>query len=71
MTSETNLIPAPRMLLGNEPGHWRLDAETWLDAGPGTEGVARWLRATGGAATGLPFPEGRPLRNVVDPTEGY
>ncbi|MFE9452662.1 beta-N-acetylhexosaminidase [Streptomyces sp. NPDC006739] len=53
-----DVIPAPRRLVRNEPGHARLDARTRLAAGPGTEGVARWLRATVGAATGLPFPDG-------------
>ena len=31
---------------------------TTLEAGPGTEGTARWLRAAVGAATGLPLPSG-------------
>jgi hexosaminidase len=51
------LIPAPRNIVWKQPGRSRLGAETRLEAGPGTEGVARWLRATVGAATGLPFPE--------------
>jgi hexosaminidase len=39
---------------------------TALEAGPGTEGAARWLRATVGAATGLPFaPGGRSADGVV------
>jgi hexosaminidase len=33
-----------------------IDEETEIEAGPGTERVARWLRATVGAATGLPLP---------------
>lgn len=41
------------------PGDESLDRETRLEARPGTEGVARWLRATVGAATGLPFPDAR------------
>ncbi|UUU37186.1 beta-N-acetylhexosaminidase [Streptomyces sp. CA-210063] len=54
----TELIPAPGSISWNQPGYGRLDEETRLEAGPGTEGVARWLRATVGAATGYPFPEG-------------
>ena len=53
----TDLIPAPRRTTWNHCGYLRLDEETRLEAGPGTEGVARWLRATVGAATGFPFPE--------------
>ena len=77
-TSGTDLIPAPRTLLGGEPGCRSLDEGTRLDAGPGTEGVARWLRATIGAATGLPLADGRDTGNgivlAVDPDlppEGY
>lgn len=51
-----------------------LDEHTVLHAGPGTEGVARWLRSTVGAATGLPLapaagtdrPAGTALRLAVD-----
>jgi hexosaminidase len=53
----TELIPAPRRLFWNHPGRGRLDEETRLVAGPGTEGVARWLRATVGAATGYALAE--------------
>ncbi|MCQ9134322.1 beta-N-acetylhexosaminidase [Streptomyces hilarionis] len=73
-----DLIPAPRRITGDHRGHGRLDARTRLEAGPGTEGVARWLRATVGAATGLPLAghgdgESR-IGLAVDPTlppEGY
>ncbi|WP_058044245.1 beta-N-acetylhexosaminidase [Streptomyces roseifaciens] len=57
-----DLIPAAREstpVVG--PGRRRLsvlDAATCIEARPGTEGVARWLRATVGAATGLPLPDG-------------
>ncbi|MFJ9410811.1 beta-N-acetylhexosaminidase [Streptomyces sp. NPDC101393] len=34
-----------------------LDEETVIEARPGTEGVARWLRSAVGAATGLPLAE--------------
>ncbi|MDT0392388.1 beta-N-acetylhexosaminidase [Streptomyces dubilierae] len=51
----TDLIPAPRRIeTGNGPG-FVLDAGTVLEAGPGAERAARWLRATVGAATGLPL----------------
>ncbi|MFG3287939.1 beta-N-acetylhexosaminidase [Streptomyces sp. NPDC048179] len=78
MTSETDLIPAPARAARNTDGHKFLDRATALDARPGTEGVARWLRATVGAATGLPFPEaGEGANRVVLsiepdlPPEGY
>ena len=62
------LIPAPSGTgYGHRPPHANpgrtqartpVDVRTLLDAGPGTDGVARWLRTTVGAATGLPFPDG-------------
>ncbi|WP_320782289.1 beta-N-acetylhexosaminidase [Streptomyces sp. CRN 30] len=55
MTDELSLIPAPREAAWSAASYVGLGAETRLDAGPGTEGVARWLRATLGAATGLPL----------------
>ncbi|MFE5871882.1 beta-N-acetylhexosaminidase [Streptomyces roseifaciens] len=54
----THLIPAPRRIRPTPPGGgtgFVLDEETGIDAQPGTEGVARWMRATVGAATGLPL----------------
>ncbi|MEV0091870.1 beta-N-acetylhexosaminidase [Streptomyces sp. NPDC050738] len=53
-----DLIPAPRAVEG--PGHhtFHLAADTRLVAGPGTETTERWLRATLGAALGLPLPPG-------------
>ena len=59
MTSMTDLVPAPRRLSRNPAGSHSLTARTQLDARPGTEGVARWLRTTVGAATGLSFPDWR------------
>ncbi|MFD5745998.1 beta-N-acetylhexosaminidase [Streptomyces sp. NPDC127033] len=44
--------PGPRAA-----GAFPLDEETAVEAGPGTAGVARWLRTTVGAATGLPLPD--------------
>ncbi|MEU7136892.1 beta-N-acetylhexosaminidase [Streptomyces sp. NPDC046261] len=57
---DTDLIPAPREFFWIPPtrGLEVLDEETALDAGPGTGSVAHWLRATVGAATGLPLPDG-------------
>ncbi|MEV6674881.1 beta-N-acetylhexosaminidase [Streptomyces sp. NPDC051162] len=54
---ETDLIPAPRRIGATATPH-TLDEHTELDAGPGTDRVARWLRATVGQATGLPLPPG-------------
>ncbi len=55
--TETDLIPAP--LTAHRPGGTLpLGAATALDAGPGTEGTAHWLRSVLGAATGLPLPDG-------------
>jgi hexosaminidase len=56
-----DLIPAPRKGWWVPParGAFPLDEETVLHAGPGTERVARRLRDTLSAATGLPFAEGR------------
>ncbi|MFD3647431.1 beta-N-acetylhexosaminidase [Streptomyces cyaneofuscatus] len=59
-TAAPGLIPAPREVTWGAPGTepFRLDAATVLAAAPGTEGVARLLRATVGAATGLPLADG-------------
>lgn len=55
------LIPAPRRVHDVAPGlpSYELTGATTLDAGPGTGGTARWLRATLGAATGLELPPGK------------
>lgn len=53
------LIPAPARMAASLPGGgtgYVVDAETGIEARTGTEGVARWLRSTLGAATGHPFP---------------
>ncbi|GGZ22075.1 beta-N-acetylhexosaminidase [Streptomyces poonensis] len=55
---EVALIPAPRRVAVPPPGEdagFVLDEDTGIEAGPGTERVARWLRTTVGAATGLPL----------------
>ncbi|MGQ4415877.1 beta-N-acetylhexosaminidase [Streptomyces sp. SAS_269] len=71
-------MPAPARCSRNTAGHTSIGAATALEARPGTEGVARWLRATVGAATGLPLPEadGGDDRVVLGiepdlPPEGY
>ncbi|MFC9588229.1 beta-N-acetylhexosaminidase [Streptomyces sp. NPDC056944] len=53
-----DLIPAPLALEQGSGGRLALDERTTLDAGPGTESTARWLRTVLGAATGLPFADG-------------
>ncbi|MER5962492.1 beta-N-acetylhexosaminidase [Streptomyces sp. NPDC002057] len=66
MTHPTDLIPAPLSAgcSGSTPGRLPLDERTTLDAGPGTESTARWLRTVLGAATGLPFADGTGTRAV-------
>ncbi|MEU0371255.1 beta-N-acetylhexosaminidase [Streptomyces sp. NPDC006283] len=56
----TDLIPAPGSAAwtASSPALCVLDERTWIDARPGTEGTAQWLRATVGAATGLPLHAG-------------
>ncbi|MBL1099583.1 beta-N-acetylhexosaminidase [Streptomyces coffeae] len=51
------LIPAPLKTWATSSGGEGpvLDEHTRIEARPGTERVARWLRATVGAATGLPL----------------
>ncbi|MFJ4980578.1 beta-N-acetylhexosaminidase [Streptomyces coeruleorubidus] len=51
----TDVIPAPLGVETEDGPGFVLDAGTGIEAGPGTEPVARWLRATVGAATGLPL----------------
>ncbi|MFB7493888.1 beta-N-acetylhexosaminidase [Streptomyces sp. NPDC056161] len=59
VTSTTELIPAPLTTGAAAPsGAFVLDGTTVIDAGPGTEGTARWLRGTLGAATGFALPPG-------------
>ncbi|MGW8988879.1 beta-N-acetylhexosaminidase [Streptomyces zhihengii] len=75
------LVPAPRRAAW-EPaagGAFVLGPRTRIDAGPGTEQAARWLRSSVGAATGLPLAPGDGeggdrLVLAVDPhlpAEGY
>ncbi|MGQ5637985.1 MULTISPECIES: beta-N-acetylhexosaminidase [unclassified Streptomyces] len=56
--SQVSLIPAPSSLTAPSPGGgtgFVLDADTGIEATDGTGRVARWLRTTVGAATGLPL----------------
>lgn len=64
-TAALGLIPAPRTLTPAAAGPYPLGPETPLSAAPGTEGVARWLRTTLGAVTGLPLAEGAGDRGIV------
>ncbi|MDH6518722.1 hexosaminidase [Streptomyces sp. SAI-135] len=54
----TSLIPAPGVLRHPTVGGFVLGESTVLDAGPGTEATARWLRGTLGAVTGLALAPG-------------
>ncbi|MGY4926087.1 beta-N-acetylhexosaminidase [Streptomyces sp. 900105755] len=66
MTSETDLIPAPRSVEGPMRCGVLIDEDTTLWAAPGTEGTERWLRATVGAAAGVPLRSGpEDARNAV------
>ncbi len=73
------LVPAPLSIDGPYRSAVRLGEDTVLAAEPGTEGTARWLRATLGAAFGLPLPPGSgkatdALALALDPSlppEGY
>ncbi|MFD9868808.1 beta-N-acetylhexosaminidase [Streptomyces niveus] len=55
-----DLIPAPVSVEGPQSGGFVPDSATTLWAAPGTEGTERWLRATLGAALGLPLAPGPP-----------
>jgi hexosaminidase len=68
------MIPRPLTCEPSADG-FALDADTTLAAGPGLEGVAAWLRATLGAATGVTLPpEGGGITLQIDTNltpEGY
>ncbi|MFV0129680.1 beta-N-acetylhexosaminidase [Streptomyces sp. HMX112] len=53
-----DLIPAPAAVEGPHEGGFVLDAGTTMAAGPGTGTAERWLRATLGAAFGVPLRPG-------------
>ncbi|MER6916584.1 beta-N-acetylhexosaminidase [Streptomyces sp. NPDC000594] len=61
MTADGNppdLIPAPVSTTAREAAGFTADARTTLYAGEGTETSERWLRATVGAALGVPLAPG-------------
>ncbi|MFF4724391.1 beta-N-acetylhexosaminidase [Streptomyces mirabilis] len=61
-----DVIPAPRAVEGPMRCGVELDAGTTLWAAPGTDATERWLRATLGAALGLPLRPGpQDARNAV------
>ncbi|MFJ8024277.1 beta-N-acetylhexosaminidase [Streptomyces sp. NPDC096311] len=61
-----HVIPAPRAVEGPLRRGVELDAETTLWAAPGTDATEIWLRATLGAALGLPLRPGpQDARNAV------
>ncbi|MCF3182071.1 beta-N-acetylhexosaminidase [Streptomyces polychromogenes] len=65
-----DLIPVPRVAVPDEEGRrYVFGPEPVLDAGPGCEGVARWLRREVGGATGWALPAGAPgdVRLRLDP----
>ncbi|MDG9721731.1 beta-N-acetylhexosaminidase [Streptomyces sp. DH41] len=69
MTTEgaevTGVIPQPRQMAPHDGGFFELGPDTRVVAGDGTERTERWLRATLGAATGLPLAPGEGDENVV------
>ncbi|MGW6733332.1 beta-N-acetylhexosaminidase [Streptomyces sp. NPDC055013] len=79
----TELIPAPGHVTGRGARFFELGPATRVAAGEGTERTERWLRATLGAATGLPLAPAQPnegdvIRLSIDPVvtkdlgeEGY
>lgn len=78
-----DVIPEPRHVAAHQDGSFAPGPATRLSAGDGTQGTERWLRATLGAATGLPLPPGEAgdddvIRLSLDPAvtaelgeEGY
>ncbi|MFI2432526.1 beta-N-acetylhexosaminidase [Streptomyces sp. NPDC018693] len=58
MSEPSDLIPAPRTIEGPLPGGAVVDDSTTLWAAPGTQTTERWLRATLGAALGMPLRPG-------------
>ncbi|MFG3264962.1 beta-N-acetylhexosaminidase [Streptomyces bobili] len=75
MTSGNEIIPAPRAVEGPTRCGVLLDDSTVLWAAPGTGSTERWLRATLGAALGLPLRPGPKearggVRLLVDDTLG-
>ncbi|NEB08659.1 beta-N-acetylhexosaminidase, partial [Streptomyces coelicoflavus] len=53
-----DVLPQPQQVTSQEDGFFDLGPDTALVAGEGTGRTERWLRATLGAATGLPLAPG-------------
>lgn len=66
------LVPAPRRAAWapSAQGAFVLGPRTRLDAGPGTERAAGWLRSAVGAATGLPLAPGDADADGADAGDG-
>ncbi|WP_345595755.1 family 20 glycosylhydrolase, partial [Streptomyces marokkonensis] len=60
-----DVIPQPRRVTSQEDGFFELGPGTGMVAGEGTDRTERWLRATLGAATGLPLAPEKGGENVV------
>ncbi len=78
MTDVTDVIPQPVQVTSGEGGFFTLGPETGVVAEEGTGTTERWLRATLGAATGLPLAPGTGDDGVIRlsldaalPEEGY
>ncbi|MGC9376109.1 beta-N-acetylhexosaminidase [Streptomyces sp. MH13] len=65
VTDGTDAIPRPRQVALHGGGSFELGPDTGVVAGDGTQGTERWLRATLGAATGLPLAPGQGEENTV------
>ncbi len=61
----TDVIPQPRQVTSHEDAYFELGPDTGMAAGDGTGHTERWLRATLGAATGLPLAPGEGPGGVV------
>jgi hexosaminidase len=59
------LVPKPRSVT-SEAGWFELDQATVLDADPGAEGAAAWLRSAIGPPTGLPLREAASTSTPAD-----
>ena len=61
----TDVIPRPRQVASHTDAFFELGPDTGMAAGEGTGHTERWLRATLGAATGLPLAPGEGRGGVV------
>ncbi|MFC8565351.1 beta-N-acetylhexosaminidase [Streptomyces sp. NPDC057245] len=65
VTDVTDVIPRPRQVASHADAFFELGPDTGMAAGEGTGNTERWLRATLGAATGLPLAPGEGRGGVV------